>query len=79
MVLPLPVPPGSSESAVRFIGLSLYPKFFTDLDRAFPPKPGQGVDATRIERSPWAGWSLRIAQRTSRRDPPGWVAAAGVS
>lgn len=38
MVLPLPVPPGSSESAVRFIDLSLYPKFFTDLDRAFPRK-----------------------------------------
>ena len=38
MVLPLPVPPGSAEKAVRFIDLSAYPEFFDDLDRAFPRK-----------------------------------------
>jgi hypothetical protein len=36
MVLPLPVPPGSAEKAVRFIDFSAYPTFFADLDLAFP-------------------------------------------
>jgi hypothetical protein len=36
MILPLPVPPGSPEDAVRFLDLSAYPTFFADLDRAFP-------------------------------------------
>jgi hypothetical protein len=36
MVLPLPVPPGSAQDAVRFIDLSEYPGFFDDLDLAFP-------------------------------------------
>jgi len=35
MVLPLPVPRGSAEQAVRFIDLSAYPKFFDDMNRAF--------------------------------------------
>jgi hypothetical protein len=39
MVLPLPVPPGSAEDAVRFIDLSPWPKLFEELDRAFPPPP----------------------------------------
>jgi hypothetical protein len=37
MILPLPVPPGSAEDAVRFIDLSGYADFFGDLDRGFPP------------------------------------------
>lgn len=36
MVLPLPVPPGSSEDAVRFINLQLYPTFFVDMRNGFP-------------------------------------------
>lgn len=36
MVLPLPVPPGSAEGAVRFVDLQRYPEFFADLERAFP-------------------------------------------
>ncbi len=36
MILPLPVPPGCGEDAVRFIDLSGYPRFFRDLDEAFP-------------------------------------------
>lgn len=36
MILPLPVPPGSAEDAVRFVDLSGYDHFFDDLDRAFP-------------------------------------------
>ncbi len=37
MILPLPVPPGAGEDAVRFIDMKDYPRFFHDLDRAFPP------------------------------------------
>lgn len=37
MVLPLPVPEAPGEDAVRFVDLSAYPRFFDDLDAAFPP------------------------------------------
>jgi hypothetical protein len=36
MILPLPVPPGCAEDALRFIDLSGYDDFFTDLARGFP-------------------------------------------
>ncbi|MCA9656027.1 MAG: hypothetical protein H6712_27515 [Myxococcales bacterium] len=36
MVLPLPVPPGSAEDAVRFVDLSGYSDFFADLAKGFP-------------------------------------------
>ena len=36
MILPLPVPQGCPEDAVRFIDLSAYPTFFQDLYRVFP-------------------------------------------
>lgn len=39
MVLPIPVPPGSSEDAVRFIDLSDAPDFFAQLNQLFPPVP----------------------------------------
>lgn len=39
MILPLPVPPRSSEEAVRFIDLSGYEQFFADLDQGYPPPP----------------------------------------
>ena len=38
MVLPLPTPPGPAEDAVRFVDLSGYPSFFTDVHKAFPPR-----------------------------------------
>lgn len=38
MVLPLPVPPGSAEDAVRFVDLSRYPKFFQDMKKGFPTR-----------------------------------------
>ncbi len=37
MVLPLPVPSGVTEDAVKFVDLSAYPKFFDELDSAFEP------------------------------------------
>lgn len=61
MVLPLPVPPGSPEDAVRFIDLSAYPAFFDDLGKGFPefmlpPKRGgflpQGPDKPRLRVHP---------------------------
>lgn len=36
MILPLPVPPGSPESAVRFIDLQAFPELFTQLAAGFP-------------------------------------------
>jgi hypothetical protein len=36
MILPLPVPPGSPEDAVRFIDLKDYPDFFMDMKIGFP-------------------------------------------
>lgn len=37
MVLPLPVPPGAAEDAVRFVDLSAAPRLFDALDAAWPP------------------------------------------
>jgi len=39
MVLPLPVEPGSSEKALKFIDLSGYPAFFDHMHLGFPPPP----------------------------------------
>lgn len=36
MVLPLPVPPGAGEDAVRWVALDGYADFFVDVARAFP-------------------------------------------
>lgn len=36
MILPVPVPAKTPESAVKFIDLTTYPDFFTDLGRGFP-------------------------------------------
>lgn len=36
MILPLPIAKGGGEDAVRFIDLSPYPRFFSDLRNAFP-------------------------------------------
>lgn len=36
MILPIPVPAGSRDDAVRFISLEAYPTLFDDLDKAFP-------------------------------------------
>lgn len=40
MVLPLPVPPGSAEDAVRFIDLQACADFFTRMDGGFPVSGG---------------------------------------
>jgi hypothetical protein len=53
MVLPLPVPPGLPDDAVRFISLEDYPKFFVDIRRAFPdPDAGVVVGVLSAEARP---------------------------
>jgi hypothetical protein len=42
MILPLPVPPKPPEDAVRFVDLSAYPRFFADLESAFPAPLSRG-------------------------------------
>jgi hypothetical protein len=56
MILPLPVPPNSAESAVRFINLEAYPQFFTDLGALFPAMValGRGPVDGGISRAPLA-------------------------
>jgi len=54
MILPLPVPKGSAEDAVRFISLKDYPDFFKDLNAGFPEPPGlraEGLKDDAIPRS----------------------------
>jgi hypothetical protein len=38
MILPIPVPKGSKDDAVRFINLEKYPEFFKDMHAGFPPR-----------------------------------------
>ncbi|QSQ24487.1 hypothetical protein JY651_05915 [Pyxidicoccus parkwayensis] len=59
MVLPLPVPPGSSEDAVHFISLEQYPDFFTDLKKGFPVQlPRSAIQPEAAAASP----SLEVVQ-----------------
>ncbi len=39
MILPIPVPSGSPDDAVKFIDLKGYPDFFKDMFAGFPPPP----------------------------------------
>lgn len=55
MILPLPVPPGCPENAVRFINLEAYPEYFTDMDALFPAPMTLGIDRSLAEaRAPLA-------------------------
>jgi hypothetical protein len=42
MILPIPVPKGSADDAVRFISLKDYPAFFDDMRRGFPQPAAAG-------------------------------------
>lgn len=55
MVLPIPVPKGSDEKAVRFINLEKYAEFFKDLHKGFPKprslgrgRPSKGLEAKNL-------------------------------
>jgi hypothetical protein len=56
MILPIPTPPRSADTAVRFISLERYPQLFTDLYQLFHP-PTRSVANTK-----WASLSepLRV-------------------
>jgi hypothetical protein len=47
MILPIPVPEGSADDAVRFISLKDYPALFHDLSQGFPKAPSAGTDVLR--------------------------------
>jgi hypothetical protein len=51
MVLPLPLPTGSAEDAVRFINLQGYPDFFDDMDAGFPDALGEDTLSINAPRS----------------------------
>jgi hypothetical protein len=63
MVLPLPVPPGSPEDAVRFINLERYPAFFDDMRRGFPAR--------------WLSLRAAVGSRAAREAPKLKVHAVG--
>lgn len=42
MVLPIPVPPGSADDAVRFVDMSKCPTFFVEVDNLFPVEVSRG-------------------------------------
>jgi hypothetical protein len=46
MILPIPVPPGAADDAVRFLSLKEYRDFFKDLAAGFP-RPAKGDDGAR--------------------------------
>jgi hypothetical protein len=53
MVLPLPVPPGSPENAIRWIDLSGYPELFEHLNAMFPTWTfGPGLSANPAAPAP---------------------------
>lgn len=57
MVLPVPVPPGSADDAVRFVDLSSCPSFLADLSDMFPteyvyPKGGFGFQQEPSRSAP---------------------------
>jgi len=55
MILPIPVPPGSPEDAVRFVDMSSCAKFFDHLEVLFPqPLPPQGYAVPGFAPAPAA-------------------------
>ena len=60
MILPLPVPPRSSDSAVRFVDLSGYRDFFRDLDAAFPFLDANTLGLAALQQSPGRQPKLRV-------------------
>jgi hypothetical protein len=54
MILPIPVPPGSPDDAVKFINLKGYKNFFDELAKGFPKSrgPAHGSDSKTLSASP---------------------------
>lgn len=49
MILPIPVPSGSLDDAVRFINLKGYPTFFDDMPKGFPQPRAKSADGKSFE------------------------------
>lgn len=63
MILPLPVPPGSPEDALRFISLKEYPDFFRDMKRGFPEPVSRGLmPGSKSAPVPAAAPKLEVVQ-----------------
>ena len=61
MILPIPVPTASKESAVKFINLEKYADFFKDLLAGFPaPQGGRGAHG--LEPHPGDAGKLKVQQ-----------------
>jgi hypothetical protein len=52
MILPIPVPKGSPDDAVRFISLKDYPAFFDDMRNGFPQPVSAGRSLAKSEAAP---------------------------
>lgn len=61
MILPLPVPPKSAETAIRWISLKDYPDFFEDLRHGFPEPKADNGPPTRGARGEAKG-SLEVVE-----------------
>ncbi|BCX48649.1 hypothetical protein HAHE_25570 [Haloferula helveola] len=55
MILPLPVPPGTGEDALKFINLKEYKSFFGDLRDGFPYPRSKKNFALSVDAAPEAG------------------------
>ncbi len=62
MILPLPVPPGSPEDAVKFIDLKGYPDFFKHLKRGFPEPVALSVGRGSKGEAPAAADALKVVE-----------------
>ncbi|HEX3904915.1 MAG TPA: hypothetical protein VH853_18925 [Polyangia bacterium] len=51
MILPLPVPEGTADGALRFIDLEGYPEFFDQLKSGFPEPPSRSVSNGPLGRT----------------------------
>ncbi|MBL9173956.1 MAG: hypothetical protein JNL10_10520 [Verrucomicrobiales bacterium] len=61
MILPLPFKSGARPEEFKFLDLSAYPKFFSDLGDGFPT-PGVGVDDRRYAGAPPTARKLEVFQ-----------------
>src|SRR5262245_11792508 len=62
MILPLPVPAGSPEDAVRFISLKEYADFFKDMKKGFPEPVSRGLIPTKSAPAAAAPEKLEVVQ-----------------
>jgi hypothetical protein len=62
MVLPLPVPAGTGDDAVKFVDLEGYDAFFDDVARCFPPPQSFGPGGPPLTRGMMQSKTLKVHQ-----------------